>query len=40
MLENQTDWEKYEDYTRAILNDERIKKYLEKHFNLPNIKIQ
>lgn len=40
MLENQTDWEKYENYTRAILNDEKIQKYLETHFNLPNIKIQ
>ena len=40
MLENQTDWKKYEEYTRAILNDERVKKYLEEHFNLPDIKIQ
>ncbi len=40
MLENQTDWKKYEEYTRAILNDERIKKHLEDNFNLPDIKIQ
>jgi hypothetical protein len=40
MLENQTDWKKYEEYTRAILNDERVKKYLEEHFNLLDIKIQ
>ncbi len=40
MLENQTDWKKYEEYTRAILNDERVKKYLEENFNLPDIKIQ
>lgn len=40
MLEHQTDWRKYEEYTRAILNDERIIKYLEKHFNLTDIKIQ
>ncbi|WP_375513504.1 restriction endonuclease [uncultured Nostoc sp.] len=40
MLENQTDWRKYEEYTRAILNDERVKKYLEEHFNLPDLKIQ
>ncbi|BAY96033.1 MULTISPECIES: restriction endonuclease [unclassified Tolypothrix] len=40
MLENQTDWKKYEEYTRAILNDKIVKKYLEEQFNLPNIKIQ
>lgn len=40
MLENQTDWKKYEEYTRAILNNETVKKYLEEHFNLLDIKIQ
>ncbi|HEY9636911.1 MAG TPA: restriction endonuclease [Coleofasciculaceae cyanobacterium] len=40
MLEKQSDWQKYEDYTRQILNDERVQKYLEKYFNLFNLVIK
>ena len=40
MLEKQTSWEKYEEYTRTILNDRVVQKYLEKHYNLLDIKIQ
>lgn len=40
MLEKQTDWRKYEDYTRQILNDERVQKYLKKYFHLSNLKIK
>lgn len=40
MLERQPDPKKYEDYTRQILNDERVQKYLEKYFHLSNLKIK
>ena len=40
MLEKQTSWRKYEEYTSSILNDEVVKKYLEKHLSLKDFKIQ
>ena len=40
MLEKQTDWRKYENYTTRILNDERVQKYLENYFHLSNPKIK
>jgi hypothetical protein len=40
MLENQPSWEKYEDYTRHVLNDDMVQNYLEDYFNLVNLKIQ
>lgn len=33
-------WQKYEDYTRKILNDERVQDYLEKYFNLFKLVIK
>ena len=40
MLKKQHSWEKYEDYTSKILNDEMVHKYLEDYFNLVNLKIK
>ncbi|QMS90988.1 restriction endonuclease [Nostoc edaphicum CCNP1411] len=40
MLEKQTDWRKYENYTRKILSDDRVQKYLQEYFNLHNLKIK
>lgn len=40
MLENQTSWEKYEEYTRIILNDRVVKQYLKQNYNLFDITIQ
>jgi CYTH domain-containing protein len=40
MLEKQTDWKKYEEYTRAILNNETVQKYFKEHFNLLDIKVK
>ncbi len=39
MAENSNQWKKYEDYTRQILNDDRVQKYLEKYFELSNLVI-
>ncbi|MEH2254271.1 restriction endonuclease [Nostoc sp.] len=40
MSEKQRDWRKYENYTRQILNDDRVQKYLQEYFNLHNLKIK
>jgi hypothetical protein len=40
MLKKQTSWRKYEEHTSSILNDEVVKKYLEKHLSLKDFKIQ
>ncbi|MBH8575943.1 restriction endonuclease [Nostocaceae cyanobacterium CENA369] len=40
MQENQPSAKKYEYYTRQILNDNRIRKYLEKYFNLYELRIK
>jgi hypothetical protein len=40
VLENQDDWRKYEDYTTQILNDERVRHYIEDYFGLYNFKVK
>ncbi|MBH8561996.1 restriction endonuclease [Nostoc sp. CENA67] len=40
MLKKQINWRKYENYTRQILNNDRIQKYLEEYFNLYDLKIK
>lgn len=40
MLKKQRNWRKYEDYTRQILNDDRVQDYLEKYFELSNLVIK
>lgn len=40
MLEKQTDWKKYEKYTKDILNDRNVRNFLGEYFNLHDIQFQ
>lgn len=39
MLEKQPDWQKYENYTVNILNDERVRDHIKNYFDLPGFEV-